>query len=326
MNDQPLVSVIIPTYNRAYLIGETLDSVLAQTYQNWECVVVDDGSNDNTDEVVGTYVEKDKRFKYYHRPEEHLPGGNGARNYGFKMSQGEYVNWFDSDDLMLPEKLEIQVNLLLKTNKNFCVCQTMVFEDNIDNKLGLRKKNVFSKNPLNDFILGKIFWLTQSPIIKSFFIIQNQLKFDESLKKGQEFDFFIKLLAYESKYCFTDTPLVYLRIHENRISNTKKFDALKTKSIFWISYRALENYRSLLEIETVNKLLNNQLKQIIYCLDRKQSKVADELFLAILKNIGFNKKSLRLLVGFCSYKFFKKGKFYFLNSLKVNKTIICSIL
>jgi glycosyltransferase involved in cell wall biosynthesis len=99
MPDQPIVSIIIPTYNRAHLIGETLDSVLAQTYTNWECIIVDDGSTDNTDEVVEEYVKKDSRFKYYHRPDEHLPGGNGARNYGFKMSKGEYVNWLDSDDL-----------------------------------------------------------------------------------------------------------------------------------------------------------------------------------------------------------------------------------
>jgi glycosyltransferase involved in cell wall biosynthesis len=104
MSDQPLVSVIIPTYNRAHLIGETLDSVVIQTYENWECIIVDDGSSDNTDEVVGKYVKGDTRFKYYHRPEEHLQGGNGARNYGFKMSQGDYIQWFNSDDLMHPEK------------------------------------------------------------------------------------------------------------------------------------------------------------------------------------------------------------------------------
>ena len=74
MKKEPLVSVIIPTYNRAHLIGETLDSVLAQTYQNWECIIVDDGSSDDTDEVIGEYVKKDNRFKYYHRPDEHLPG------------------------------------------------------------------------------------------------------------------------------------------------------------------------------------------------------------------------------------------------------------
>lgn len=316
MSQEPLVSIIIPTYNRAHLIGETLDSVLAQTYQNWECIVVDDGSTDDTDAVMQKYCDKDSRFKYFHRPDEHLPGGNGARNFGFKMSQGEYVNWFDSDDLMHKNKLQIQIELLIKTGKNFCVCQTMVFENNIDNTLGLRKKYIFSKDPLNDFILGKVFWLTQAPLIKSNFVITYKLKFDESLRKGQEFDFFIKLLVVDSNYCYTETPLVYLRKHENRISNSEKFDALKTKSIFFISCRALENYRSLLKIETINKLYNNQLKQIIYCLDRGQSKIANELFLVIFKKIGFNRRSLRLLIGFYSYKYFKKAKFYFLNSLK----------
>lgn len=88
---EPLVSIIIPTYNRAHLIGETLDSVLAQTYENWECIVVDDGSTDHTDEVMAEYCAKDSRFRYFHRPDTHKPGGNGARNYGFLMSRGEFV-------------------------------------------------------------------------------------------------------------------------------------------------------------------------------------------------------------------------------------------
>ena len=70
MQEHPLVSIIILTYNRAHLIGETLDSVLAQTYTHWECIVVDDGSTDATDEVLATYVEKDSRFQYHHRPKD----------------------------------------------------------------------------------------------------------------------------------------------------------------------------------------------------------------------------------------------------------------
>jgi glycosyltransferase involved in cell wall biosynthesis len=114
MSDQPLVSIIIPTYNRAHLIGETLDSVVTQTYLNWECIIVDDGSSDNTDEVIKEYTKKDTRFKYYHRPKEHLSGGNGARNYGFKMSKGEYVNFLDSDDLFSENKIDDQVKLINK--------------------------------------------------------------------------------------------------------------------------------------------------------------------------------------------------------------------
>src|SRR5690554_5799485 len=109
MSDQnPLVSIIIPTFNRAHLIGETLDSVLAQTYHNWECIVVDDGSTDNTDEVMAEYIAKDARFQYHHRPAVKSKGANACRNYGFEKSKGAYIQWFDSDDLMHPEKIAIK--------------------------------------------------------------------------------------------------------------------------------------------------------------------------------------------------------------------------
>src|SRR5690606_31488967 len=110
---EPLVSIIIPTYNRAHLIGETLDSVLAQTYKNWECIVVDDGSTDGTDALLASYCKKDARFQYHHRPKEHLPGGNGARNYGFMLSKGEYIQWFDSDDVMEVNTLTEKISLAL---------------------------------------------------------------------------------------------------------------------------------------------------------------------------------------------------------------------
>ena len=97
---QPLVSIIIPTFNRAHLIGETLDSVLAQTYQNWECLVVDDGSNDSTPRILEKYSQLDERFRYLERPDYLPKGGNAARNYGFEHSKGDYVQWFDDDDIM----------------------------------------------------------------------------------------------------------------------------------------------------------------------------------------------------------------------------------
>ncbi len=83
----PLVSIIIiiiiPTYNRAHLIGETLDSILAQTYTNWECIVVDDGSTDETDSLLAAYCAKDKRFQYQHRLSDRPKGANACRNYRF---------------------------------------------------------------------------------------------------------------------------------------------------------------------------------------------------------------------------------------------------
>src|SRR5690606_34265329 len=101
MND-PLISIVIPTYNRAQFIAETLTSVKNQTYQNWECVVVDDGSTDNTIEIIQQFTASDDRFKLYSRPTNRPKGANACRNYGFEVSSGLYINWFDSDDIMAP--------------------------------------------------------------------------------------------------------------------------------------------------------------------------------------------------------------------------------
>src|SRR5699024_7007376 len=100
-----LISIIIPTFNRAHLIGETLDSIIAQTYQNWECIVVDDGSTDNTDEVLKAYCEKDPRFVFITKPKQLLPKPSASRNLGIKLSKANFINFLDSDDLMLAHKI-----------------------------------------------------------------------------------------------------------------------------------------------------------------------------------------------------------------------------
>lgn len=230
----PLVSIIIPTYNRAHLIGETLDSVLAQTYQNWECIVVDDGSTDNTDDVLKAYSNTDARIKYYKRPDTYKPGGNGARNYGFEVSKGKYVNWFDSDDLMHSEKLITQVDALEKTNFNFSICQTIIFEGNLENILGYRNNNIYSTNALIDFMSKKIVFLTQAPVFKKQFLERHSLKFEEELLAGQEWEFLCRVLFYSSDYHYTDDSLVYFRKHNDSIS----FDvSLKSKRL-WNYYLA----------------------------------------------------------------------------------------
>src|SRR5690606_31765965 len=137
----PLVSIIIPTYNRAHLIGEALDSVVAQTYPNWECIVVADGSTETTDELLNTYCDTDARCKYVHIPDTHKPGGNGARNYGLKKAIGEFVIFFDSDDLMTPNHLEIKMNALQNTDFDYVITKTKYF-DRLDMYMEDKYKNI----------------------------------------------------------------------------------------------------------------------------------------------------------------------------------------
>lgn len=105
----PLVSVIVPSFNYGHVVGQTLESLLAQTYTRWECVVVDDGSPDDTAAVVGRYAERDGRIAYLRQENQ---GVAAARNHGIAHSRGEYIQFLDADDLIEPRKLELHVAYL----------------------------------------------------------------------------------------------------------------------------------------------------------------------------------------------------------------------
>src|SRR5690554_1505405 len=310
--NSPLVSIIIPTFNRAHLIGETLDSIIAQTYTNWECIVVDDGSTDHTKEVVKEYIKNDTRFQYHIRPDIHKPGGNGARNYGFSLSKGEYINWFDSDDLMVAQKLEKQVNSLNQSNYDLSVCQTMVFEGNVDNTLGLRKDKIYSEDFFNDFIKNEIKWLTQAPLIRKSFLKKYQLKFDEDIKQSQERDFFVKVLDKVDNYLVINIPLVWFRKHSASISHSN-FSKEKCISNFNVNYNILHNYNSKLNKETklyIKRILKNLLKKPLLQNEKELVNYFKSKILNDKTNFSFLEK-IKLQIGIFSMFFFKKGEIFF---------------
>ncbi|WP_400077986.1 glycosyltransferase family 2 protein [Winogradskyella sp. R77965] len=217
MIEQPLVSIIIPTYNRAHLIGETLDSILAQTYTNWECIVVDDGSTDETEVLLAAYETKDKRFKYYERPDNHLSGGNGARNYGLEVSKGEYIQWFDSDDLMLPKKLELEVNALFTNDVDFVISKTKYFN---------RKNNSFSNYDFiasdvtfESYAIDYIRWYTPDLMVKRSII--SNIKFNELLTAGQEHNFNCKLLLKTNNLFYLNMFLTSRRYSADSIGGER---------------------------------------------------------------------------------------------------------
>ncbi|HTE31819.1 MAG TPA: glycosyltransferase family A protein [Chryseolinea sp.] len=108
-----LISIIIPTFNRAQFIGEAIQSVIDQTQTGWEIIVVDDGSTDNTEAVVKTFQDERIQFHFC----EHTGSISRLRNYGIKRSRGIFIAFLDSDDIWLPRKLEIQIDLFKKFTK-----------------------------------------------------------------------------------------------------------------------------------------------------------------------------------------------------------------
>src|SRR5262245_27222824 len=109
MSDKALVSVVIPSYNRAYCIAKTIDSVLAQTHRNVEVIVADDGSKDDTRSVIERTYGHDARVRYVQQTNQ---GVSAARNCGLREARGEYIALLDSDDVWLPWKLEAQLRCL----------------------------------------------------------------------------------------------------------------------------------------------------------------------------------------------------------------------
>jgi glycosyltransferase involved in cell wall biosynthesis len=216
----PLVSIIIPTYNRADLIGETLESVIAQTYPHWECIVVDDGSSDNTDAVVSGFIERDGRFRFYPRPPEKPKGANPCRNYGLRKSGGEYAVFLDSDDLLLPEKLELQIkSLLMRPEKIVSITQSKYFSG-ASRSLKREFGNIHfkSENVIIDLITKKTAWGLSSGVWLKKSL--GRKPFDELVQGGQDWCFHIKQVIRNDpdSFLMLDIPTVLVRLDNESMS------------------------------------------------------------------------------------------------------------
>ncbi|MGB1309546.1 MAG: glycosyltransferase family 2 protein, partial [Oceanihabitans sp.] len=239
MLQQPLVSIIIPTYNRAHLIGDTLNSVLAQTYRNWECIVVDDGSSDATSAVVNKYIAKDARFQFYNRPKNLPAGGNAARNYGFTKAKGKYIQWFDSDDIMYSNYLKTRLDVFIKYPKtNVVFCAFHYF-----NKNGLQERitnSHFSGDILTDLMYKQVYFSPLSYLLEKEIILNH--KFDAQLKRAQDLDFFFKVFTSSKALTIKHVPdtLFKVRKHDNAISSKPEKSGKKWNSRFIVHKRILD--------------------------------------------------------------------------------------
>lgn len=293
MQEQPLVSIIIPTFNRAHLIGETLDSVLAQTYDNWECIVVDDGSTDNTDEVMAEYMARDSRFQYHHRPEDRLPGGNAARNYGFEVSKGEYIQWFDSDDLMDVDYLMFKIENI-KGSDLLITSGRKKHQNN--SYVDLRMSFVENHSLYKEIVRYKSEVMTPTVFMRRAVLVGKKL-FDEKLRRGQETEFFARL-TYENelKYSFINQKLFTYILHKDSKSSQPQSVFLNCK----VKYNLDNLDRGLiikddLLIKKFYKQSMAILFEYIRVKDKKSFKVYYKKFVRIVKKHKINVTALNFL-------------------------------
>lgn len=177
-----LVSVIVSCYNYAQFLGEALDSVIAQTYPHWECIIINDGSPDNTEEIASEYCKKDSRFKYLYKENG---GHSSARNLGIKVSAGKYILPLDADDTITNNYLEKAVETLdSDQNVKLVTGQVQLFGNSAE-KICFRLFDLRSFLVVNYITISSLFRRTD---------FDKTNGFDETMKVFEDWDLFIGLL------------------------------------------------------------------------------------------------------------------------------------
>lgn len=212
-----LVSVIMPSWNTAKYIGESIQSVIDQTYKNWELIIVDDCSTDNTEEVINTF--NDSRIRYF-KNSNNL-GAALTRNRALREAKGEWIAFLDSDDLWQPNKLKEQLGFMNKNNYVFSYHNYEKIDEN-SNSLGIcvTGPNVVTKRKMYHY--GYPGCLTFIYSAKFFGVIQI-----EDIKKNNDYAILLKLCKKSDCYLL-DQNLAKYRIRKTSISHDKFFKKLKS--------------------------------------------------------------------------------------------------
>lgn len=226
----PTVSIIMATYNRSKYILESIESIINQTYTDWECIIVDDGSTDDTAEVLAPILKKDTRFTYFNRTSNYQKGLPGARNYGLDLVAGDYIIFFDDDDIAHPQNLELCLLEFSKQEISFCRYIRDVFTGDFvydfdDSKdytsffIDNRDINKILRNELQ-FNSCQVMWTKESFA---------EHRYTEHLKYCEEWEVYARVLTSIDKGISINKTLYYGRKHVASV--TGDFNTSNPKSI-----------------------------------------------------------------------------------------------
>ncbi len=307
---RPLISIIIPTFNRVHLIGATLDSILAQSYTNWECIIVDDGSTDETHSFIKNYLIKDSRFKYFVRPENRTKGPNACRNFGFEKSKGDYINWFDSDDLFFLNSLETFVSYL-DNEIDAVICKVLITD--LESGLIIKENKILSNNIIEDYFTGKITYYVSGPIWDRNFLIKQSILFDEEISNLDDWDFNLRMIYNNPNVKFIDEPLINYRTHANSLSqelNKLNFNEISSEIFARNKHLSLLKKNKEINLYVINKFILDQYKFFYKTAMINHNNKKFYFFVMVLKKqikIFAIKDMLVTSFGFVFFIMFKRG-------------------
>jgi len=280
-------SIIIPTYNRANLIIETVDSVRAQTYPHFEVIIVDDGSTDKTGEIINEKYNKEEKIKYFLKQNEER---GAARNYGLKQAKGDYAVFFDSDDWMQSHYLETLKCVIEQKPEIFLVAAkyNYINEERVENHADLLK--------LSEGWYDRHFFLKGNILACNYCIRIKDHKykfFPEERELSSMEDWLFLLLNLESNSIFIiDKIVLTMRQHDERsMMNNQKVIEARQRALTW----ALQNISLSVSDEKALSAWSYYFCGIHEYLDGSRTRAIRAAGYAI-KTIGINKKFLVLLI------------------------------
>ncbi|WP_438968729.1 glycosyltransferase family 2 protein [Nonlabens sp.] len=244
-----LISIIIPCYNREDLILETLNSVVQQSYQNWECIIVDDGSTDASVDVVKAISKFESRIKIYSRPQHWTKGAASCRNFGIQHSSGELICFLDSDDLFDKNHLEIHINFLNhNSNYQMSVSNARVFDGN-SLVTSVYRSNIVpvSNKPYEDMVCHFMAWPICAVMWRRHLLIEKPFK--DYLWSSEDWVLHLEHILAGAKFKILNQPTSYVRKH-----------LVQTRTqISSIKYQSTVNSRLFIynKLKELNKLTND---------------------------------------------------------------------
>lgn len=224
-----LVSIIVPCYNQAQYLDEALQSVIEQTYASWECIIVNDGSPDNTEEVARKWLNKDERFKYLYQENGGL---SSARNAGLKIAKGDYIQFLDADDLIESEKIRVQLENLINDHEiDISVSGYRYFEDLTRKLKSMGRNNIFPEVVLHksDSDLKEVLSLKNPMVISATLykksVFEKVGMFDEDLVSLEDWEFHTRCALHDMKFQHIGVIIntkTLIRLHSNSMMNNNE--------------------------------------------------------------------------------------------------------
>ncbi len=297
-----LVSVIIPVYNGEKTIRRCVDSVLHQTWNNFEIIIVNDGSTDETAEILQNEYSIDKRIKIIHQSQS---GSPVAKNVGMKNATGDFFQFLDCDDYISADKFENQIRIIGRFKSTLVWCSS--HKNSISNKAVYKvidKKKLYSIDNPFEFLLslngidGHISMIQPNAFLVSKEIIRKAGIWNEELSKSPDDDseFFSRIILNSDKIAFDDLSCNYYSCQENSLSNQINSvyaeGALKT-----VKYK-FENILTVKNTVAIRKLYRKHLSIVAYLYGHLNGEVLNEAF-KLIQSLGFRRFSF---VGGCVFR------------------------